>query len=455
MTGIMTPSTAPEIRTRAGLRLRLWLACLGGTAVLATGVWVTVQLAQTGRFDFVSFTNGLAIAGGAGVLASLVLAVWLDRAIVRRVRRLIERAADSDATRRPLEELSGWGELEDASDQLEALIARSRHSTRAQEQLETLERQIDMLRMSVEHWNLTERWMPPPPPAGPVQPLAEALGAGFGRAMEIAEQDYEAARQVRADLLSALEEARDASAQAERGFVEATSLLTSLREIARVGGELEKAPAAAPVVDEARVREAWLAPAAEAIEELVASAGRSVDQIAEGLVEVQQIGEQVTVLSNRATLIALQAVLATRREDADTSPAELKQLAREARSATDRVQALLQDLERRVQSAGDHMKGARERVAERLLRLPAPTPPEPAVAPEPSRRAERLREVLTTAGEQAEKLAASGERASRAAERLVRRIEEQTRDLEGLVARLSPPVEHGNTESPTPRGNKP
>ena len=135
--------------------------------------------------------------------------------------------------------------------------------------------------------------------------------------------------------------------------------------------------------------------------------------------------------------------------------AELKQLAREARSATDRVQALLQDLERRVQSAGDHMKGARERVAERLLRLPAPTPPEPAAAPEPSRRAERLREVLTTAGEQAEKLAASGERASRAAERLVRRIEEQTRDLEGLVARLSPPVEHGNTESPTPRGNKP
>jgi hypothetical protein len=438
----MTPSRSPEIRPRAGLRLRLWIGALGGAAVFAAAVWVTIQLAQTGRFDFTAFTNGLALAAGIGLLVSLVLAVWLDRGVVRRVRRLVERTTESDVARRPLEELTGWGELEDASSQLEALIARSRHSARAQEQIETLERHVDLLRMSVEHWNLTERWAPPLS-GGPAQPLVEALGAGLSRAAEIREQDHEAARQVRADLLSALEEARDASAQAERGFVEATALLTSIRELTRMGNGSEKAPAP----DESRLREAWLSAAADAIEDLVHSAGQSVDQIAEGLVEVQQIGEQVTVLSNRATLIALQAVMAVRQEGGDTSAAELKQLAREARAATDRVHGLLQDLERRVQSAGDHMKGARERVVERL-QSPLSVPTASPSTPEPSRRVERLRETLSAAGEQAEKLAASGERASRAAERLVRRIEEQTRDLEGLVARLEPPVEpHPPTSS--------
>ena len=54
-----------------------------------------------------------------------------------------------------------------------------------------------------------------------------------------------------------------------------------------------------------RYREA----AAAAIEELVVTSHESVERLAAGLVRVQEIGGQVQVLANRATLIALQVAL--------------------------------------------------------------------------------------------------------------------------------------------------
>jgi methyl-accepting chemotaxis protein len=157
---------------------------------------------------------------------------------------------------------------------------------------------------------------------------------------------------------------------------------------------------------------------------------------------VHEIAAQVQLLSNRATLIALNAVVSSGRPETagDGGTAELKQLAREVRAVTERVASLSDDIGRAVDSANDKMRGVRDHVVSRLEQLPVPAPARAPAAPI-AHWVERLREMVQDAARKGERLSESQERVSSEAQRLTRRLEEEARDVEGLLVRLSPPGE--------------
>ena len=307
-----------------------------------------------------------------------------------------------------------------------------------------LEAQLAQVRGRLERWTETERWEPLALEDGPLALLGGTLDRGFARELELREQNQSVARLMREELGSARDDARESVEQAERGFVEATALLTTVRELQRLGGELQ-GTLASPVTEPAPASDAgeFRAAVARAIEELVAASIDSVDQLASGLSHVQEIAEQVHAIANRSTLIALNAAVASGRGEpgAEELAAELKNLTREVRVATERTDQLSRDVEREVRSASARMAEVRGRVALELESSPARAPAAPG-APRASedvqRLMERVREMVQDATRKGERLSAAGERSSRAAQRLVRRLEEQLREFEGLVVRLGP-----------------
>lgn len=268
-------------------------------------------------------------------------------------------------------------------------------------------------------------------------------------------------------------DSRDSAEQAERSFVEATALLTTVRELQRLGAELQQelasappasggyppAGAAAPVPPSPSPAEAqrrWREAAAAAIDELVVASTQSVEHLAAGLAHVRGIEEQVQVLANRATLIALNVVVAGAAHASgypaggprpDDVARDLKGLAREVREVTERTAEMSREIDREVAAAAERMQGLRERVAARLDEappVPAPASGYPAPGgPRPAQPGEatlrllgRVREMVQDAAAKGERLSATGERASRAAERTVRRLEEEAEALERLAVRL-------------------
>ncbi len=433
----------------AGLRLRLWLACLGGALVAAAGIWwvIGTRIGPAVTPDPATLVLWLAGSGALGIVTGALLALWLDARILGALRGLTRALASQQVHElRGLPAASGWGEISDLTQQVQHLIAAHRQAGRAGEELRHLQHQVAALSVAVERWIASERWEPLRLEAGPLATLAASLDRGFAREVEVGEQNQEAVRLVRVELEASLGDARESVEQAERGFVEATALITTVRELQRLGGELRDAiqasgleTGASPPVAEAIER--YRAAAAAAIGELVAAAGESVERLAAGLARVSEIAEIVHTLANRATLIALNAVIASGRGGAaarhpEELTAELKALAGEVRAATERTDALSREVEREVAAASARMREVRERIAGRLDEAP---PPAGAIAGVPEnvlRLHERVSEMIQDAAQKGERLSAAGERASRAAERLLRRLEEEAREMEGLVLRL-------------------
>ena len=417
-------SAEPLDQPRLGLRVRLWIGALAGAlAAVVAGTWLFwLPESPFAVVDAPELANDLLIAGGLVVVIALAAAWWLDRGIVARVRRITRSARRQDAA--PLHEPSagsGWGELGDLGRHLSALIMAHRHAVRSEAELQSLDRELDGVRDSVRRWIETERWSALPQGTGSVQKVADTLNHAMARQAEVQDQNLEAAQQVRADLDAAVSDARETAEQAEGGFVEATALLTTIRELERLGGELQSGLAKEPPALGAR--------------DLPAEIATLAAPLARGADVLREISDQVQVLGNRATLVALHAVLAARpgataEAAAAVRPEELKVLAREARAATDRVQALARELGGQVRAAVDRIAALQQREP-----LPAPAP----LAPDAARAVDRVREMIQDAARKSERLSAAGERASRAADRLVRRLDEEIRDLDGLVVRLSPP----------------
>jgi methyl-accepting chemotaxis protein len=434
-----------EPRSRAGLRLRLFVGCLGGLLVAAAGVAWALRSSTSldGTLDRDAFVFQLGWVGAAAAAVALALAVWLDRGIRSRLLRLSRSVRVVDAT--PLKDpfgAGGWGELGDLGRTVSVLLTRHRQAMRSVGHYQDLEKQLAELRAAVDQWNVTERWPGVPAPPGVVGEVSQALDRGFRRQVDVAGQNGEAARQIHDELSAAVNDARETAEQAERGFVEGTALLTTIRELQRLGMELpSERGEAQPAVD-------WLAPVTEAIAELVTASTESVDHLASGLSRVHEISDQVNVLGNRSTLVALNALMAMPRTEAPADPAtgELKDLARDARVATDRVRELAREIESQVRAATTRMSGVRERVTARLNTLEPPRlgPSTSDVA----RQIGRIREMVQDATRKTERLSVAGERASRAADRLARRLEDGVRDVEGMVVRLSPPASEPVRERP-------
>jgi len=452
----------------AGLRLRLWLGCLlggltGAGAVLGLFAWLAPA---DPLFDPAAFGIWPWSAAAGCVFLAVGLALWLDHAIASHLRGLSRAIAGGDPTglgRLPAS--TGWGELSLLTAQLQSLLVRNRETTRAAAELEELRHRLRSLRAAVEMRPPGQRAEPLRALEGPLGPLVDSINRHWAEEERVGDESRVDALDLRQDLAQAVLDARESAEQAERGFVEATALLTTVRELQRLGGELRQelattveapappappsappaAPPPSPVESQRRYREA----AAAAIEEMVSASNESVERLGAGLVRVQEIGEQVQVLANRATLIALNVALAggsgARPEGLGR---ELRSLAGEVRALTDHTAERLSAVDREVAAAVERMQGLRERVAAKLDEAPAlpetPPAPEPvAAAPRPAQSAdlalrllERVREMVQDAATKGERLSAAGERASRAAERLVRRLEEETGTLEGLALRL-------------------
>jgi hypothetical protein len=434
------PPPSSDREPRVGLRLRLWLACVAGGAIAGLGsLWVLgtrLHPEAGGATDLLGWLAGVAFAA---VLAGLVLALWLDHHVVGHLRGLLRGMASGRVTElRGLPSASGWGEISELTEVAQVLLARQRQNARAGEELEHVRAQLATLHATIEQWLRTETWESPELPRGAVSDLAEALARGFARRGVVEEQNVQAAQQVADELGAALADAQESAEQAERGFVEATAMLTTVRELQRLSGELHVALGA--IGGAAGSGEEGAARAA--LEELVKASQESVDAIGRGMLRVQDVSELVQQLANRATLVAIHAVSGARSalgEDDDVTT-ELKQLVRDVREATDRTAQFAQEIEGAVAEAGRSMKGARERAAARLEpRTGAAQAASGARGLDDAQRLlERVREMVQDAARKGERLSAAGERASRAAERLARRMGEEASETQGLAMRLAP-----------------
>jgi len=403
----------------------------------------------------------LPLIGAAGLLAGVAMALWLDHGIAGALRGYLAAMRSGQVTDlRDLPAASGWGDLSSLGVETQRVLVRQQRMGRAFEELNRLQQQLEDSRSALQQWMHDERWEPLQAPTGPFGVVANLLNEGLMRHEELREQNREAARQIQQDLNRSLDDARTSAEQTERGFVEATSLLTTVRELQRLSAGIGSAAATAqtPAPDDTTPAsfEALRAAAANALGELVQASGESIQHLSTGLLRVRDVGEHVQALGNRATLMALNVMLARGRPgvSSEAELQELKSLAHEVRAATDRVSTLAREVEDEVGRAGQRMRGVRERVATALDQVPAPaTGPAPApramgpAQADFARALERMREMIQDATAKGERLSSAGERASRAAERLVRHLEESTGELEGLVIRLSPASAESEAEA--------
>ena len=457
------PSAQPRPRIGPGLKLRLWLACLSGGLVAAAGTLWMLATPSLSPADPAVY-GWLAGVTCACLIIGLLLALWIDHHIVGHLHGLLlGLRSNRVAELRGLPAGSGWGELSELGDAVQDTLEKRQREARALHDLDRVRQQLEILFEGIEHWQRTERWERPALPEGEVSAVGELLAHALQRRAAVDEQNREAARQVASELSAVIAEAREAAAQAERGFVEATALQTTVRELHRLAGELAtslrrpsgSAPAAAPAPAPAgRAPEPEARPAGvrEVLEELVGASFASVESLGRGLMRVQDVSEQVQRLANRATLIAIQTLAGT--GDPATFGDELKVLARDVRDATDRTQRFAREIEVAVAEADARMREAREQALARfeaagpdaLEVAPAPAPAPSSVAPEAvpaigadvRRLLERVLEMVQDASAKGERVSTASERASSVAERLARRLDGNASDAEALVVRLAP-----------------
>jgi len=210
-----------------------------GALVAAIGIGLVIGLQIGPDTNLDAVVSGLLMIAGAALLVGAAMALWLDRGIVVQARSLAEMVASGESVDfRGLPGVSGWGEISVLSLQIEDLLARHRQTESASQELSTLREQLSAVRHSLDRWSSEERWVELRAEGGPAGPVVEALNRGLRRWDEVREQNLEASRQVAAEMERALDAARDSAEQAERGFVEATALLTTVRELQRLSQEL-------------------------------------------------------------------------------------------------------------------------------------------------------------------------------------------------------------------------
>jgi hypothetical protein len=389
----------------------------------------------------------LPAALGGAVVLSIALAIWLDRGIVRHLRGLEASMAAGEVTDlRGLPSSSGWGEISSLTIQAQALLARQRQAARTAQELEHLSTRLLAIRDGVDIWARAQIWTPMVPEGGALGALVGVLNRELPRLSEWLSGGRELTGALVSEIGAGVPEAKEVAEQAERGFVEATALLTTVRELERLGAELDAMLAVPATAASERSLaaeqslEQFRAAAAEAIERLITASSESVAHLAEGIAHVQEIGERTRLIANRTTLVALNAMTANARPAGVTTEmmhAELKALATDVREASNRVDALSLGIERQAAAARERMSQVRDSIAGALeAALPEPGAAITEGMPDPTRLMERVREMIRDAAAKGERLSSAGERVSRAAARLQRRVEGEVASIGQLASAL-------------------
>jgi tetratricopeptide (TPR) repeat protein len=243
----------------------------------------------------------LPVIGTAGILVGVAMALWLDHGIVGALSGYLNALRSGQASDlRDLPASSGWGELSSLGEEAQEFLTRAQQTGRAFEELERLQKQLEDAHTALSRWLQEERWEPLPAATGPFGVVARMLNDGLGRHEEVREQNREAARQIRQDLDRSLGDARQSAEQTERGFVEATSLLTTVRELQRLSADLGRPdePEVQTAPEAASPHDALRAAAAGAVGELVQASTESIQHLSSGLLRVREVAEQVQVLGN-------------------------------------------------------------------------------------------------------------------------------------------------------------
>lgn len=438
------PPPPPESEAEAprlGLRLRLWLVALASGAVTGLGtLWVLgTQIDASRHPELATLLAWLSGVAFLSVVVGASLALWFDHHVIGHLRALLRAVRTGRvAELRGLPAASGWGELSELGDRVQSVLTRQRTQTRAADELAALRVQLRTLHEAVLTWEREERLPALEPMTGEAGSLADVLAHGLSRRAGLEEQNREAARKVAAELAASLAEAHESAGQAERGFVEATAMLTTVRELQRLSGELQLAITALGAAGQAP-READTA--RDVLEELVEASHGSVEALGRALLASRDIAEQVQEMANRSTLIAIQVLSAgARGATGEDVTGDLKQLAADVRGITDRSARDAADIEAAVEEAATRMRDARVRALARLESAAAAPVAAPAARAldDAQRLLERVREMVQDAARKGERLSAAGESSSRSAERLARRLENEAAEADALHVRLSP-----------------
>lgn len=438
------PLDLPEIPIGHGLRLRLWSACLAGGIVVAAGLlWLVFQPERTLDEDTLRVLI-LSVVGGA-LLLGVIVALWLDHHVVGHLRGLLVALQSGQvADLRELPADSGWGELSALGDTVHDHLRRAEREQDAQIRLANTKAQLAALQAALMQWRVTGQWQRPAAADAAVVPILDLLGEAVAGQPPADANARDAAQRLSVELVAVLHEARETASHAERGFVEATSLRTSVRELQRLSQELQTAlavteptePQADPVAERAR----------QALEQLVEASTQSVASLGQGLMRVQDVSEQVQRLANRATLIAIEALSGS--GSPSTFADELKQLARDVRDATDRTQRYVAEIDTAVRDADATMREARVQALERLT-VAEPVAGPVTRGPDTQRLVERVVELVLEAGARGERVSGVNEHASSIAERLSRRLQGSVLEAGDLVVRLTPSQDRGPVVTPS------
>lgn len=399
----------------------------------------------------------------AGLVTALVVWLWLRHALVAPLRALVVALESARAPEpKSVRAVGAWGELAGLSAAVQATLLRLRRLEREVEELAALRDCVGLLATGVEAWiERDERPGFAPEPAASDEGTPDAarpLVHHLRRALEQLDGRAQEARTVAGLVRESIDDARtrgeSVTGGAERQFVEATSLLTVLRELRRWAGELAPALEALRAAAAARVGEdgaggaRWTHLLDEALEGgalPLATAEQAAQRLAVSAEDVLFLVESARLTRIEAAVAALAGspeaatfVDALETFGRDTVALRERMLAHE-RSTLEEVAAAraeLAGLAAHVRTAGKELATVTQHPG--LAGAPlVPRGVDPLVAAK--RSLDRVHEMVAEALARGEKLVQQAERTSSEALRAGEGVRVALDELDGYRARLEPP----------------
>jgi hypothetical protein len=382
---------------------------------------------------------------------AIAMWVWIHVTVVRRLRSVARALGPG----RSIHDLEPGGGLSGIVEALSAQLARERELKRSFERFELVRLALARLTETAAQWADTERtpeFLSLKAPTSPeeVTPLVERLALAASRIEERIAAARAVSMQVRETVAETANRAAAVAGAAERQFVDATTLLTVLRESQRSGGDLGTGLDGLGGALEAqslamiRAREATEVALRGAVTQLeavvrasgfVRSAVRDLERVHEQtqLAAVESAHSALGVMAGEVDLIRLTEALAT--------------LVQETRAASTRARELEQAIE--AELARSH-----ENLGALMVRLnggeaDAMVQPREAMAP-PRRALDRMSEMNREAIARGEKLVQQAERTSSEAHRVGEGLGSAIDEVDGLAARLAERAPTGDSPGPAP-----